>query len=417
MQDRKTQLDDELKASLQTGVDIDAQDEKSKTTHEYINNALLILSQIESSKQNHFARLRSKGNLLLDLLDENDLLNFRLANQTTYQIASRLNGPYQNKQEFITANSNVYFSKKTLKEAVRLYLTTISTTNNEAAILHKRREGVTNNAKLLALFSCGDDLLKTTRIYDPQVPHAWNINAAWALAQIHKKRPFVMLSELYDTYIFRANGKYSALTKEITSAISKALYTIGNTKMLDSEYGFKHIIYLMPSTNPKMDVYQLTVKDLLEFSDTEFTHAIEEVISQISLEAQSNKMKILAGSIIEIFKQLEDEDTSVIKLKTVAREIKVQLEYIKKSLREVNNEKITNVKLFIEHYQEQLNKSTLKFAPQLQFNDQNFLNRSRRLLTIDKIYKTVFTAFFDHIDEQIENCLVRNPSLKNNFNL
>jgi hypothetical protein len=211
--------------------------------------------------------------------------------------------PYKNKAAFVMATTGRFHEEIYLSTAWDVYSATITSFNRNPAILYKIADlsRLESSGKLnkLADKKTADGMLKSLtfclsgRLYGPGEFHAWNVNQAWLLGQIHFARAFVILSPLNSRYVMRKYHPdvFSALAKEVATVI-KAGYTVRVTE--DAE------VMLEPS----LSAYQnnMTIFDL-DLSEEEIKSAILSV--NTAIEAYCLSVKASLSPLIQKLQETE----------------------------------------------------------------------------------------------------------------
>ena len=168
------------------------------------------------------------GMLLLPYLTESDQLRWRSTSRF-YRAAlqNKQVAPWQTKAQFcmaITGNFNVnkWDWGGTLNDSWTYYCKIISDDDNQPALIHKisahDKDNYSTESERYRMKSNG-------RIYDPGFTHNWAYNAIWMLANIHKGRSFLVISELEERYLIRqSSSSSSAFAREMAAAM-QAKYT------------------------------------------------------------------------------------------------------------------------------------------------------------------------------------------------
>jgi hypothetical protein len=182
--------------------------------------------------------------------------------------------PYPTQAAFDAANGDYYRLDNAREKAWNVYSAARFSTSDKAAILYKNTDlhGGRFPQKLIDDLRAGEDLVATGRLYSSAAYHCWPVNAAWVLAQIHKGREFVMLSDFSGTNAMRTHDQkvYSALTKEVACAF-KAGYVISRIDYKSST----SLVYLSP-TAASVNANQFGIHDLL-VTDSECKEAVQKV--------------------------------------------------------------------------------------------------------------------------------------------
>lgn len=178
--------------------------------------------------------------MVLNYMNEQDILQLRQVDQALSKLISAATPiPYQNKQGFLVSNTGTYREKNLANAAWQVYSTTMSSPSKLPAVLYALDEGNYLESAVFPQISNGEDLHTTGRRYQPS-EHRWDVNAAWVLAQIHKERSCLIVSDYPGiNHSYRKGGDYSALTKEI-SFVQKAEYVV-----LHMTFNYNRLIYLL----------------------------------------------------------------------------------------------------------------------------------------------------------------------------
>lgn len=284
----------------------------SVNTLEYLRNHIankkLLLNNLETicvtptSSTQVSRKRKTRGSLLLDFLDDKSLLSLRLASKANREFVSQIQGPYASAYEFIAANSGIYSSSAELRDVMASYFTTINSTSSHPAVLYKMREHSFGLSPLYEFSeSYGENLVDTGRKYTPK-KHTWNINAAWVLAQLHKGRDFVFLSDLVDPYVKRqdGSGSYSALTKEVACVIIKAGYRTS----VETSNPTQSTFFLRKPFKNNNQLCQFKIKDFLELKNEECEQAVSLVQSHLREDVEATKTRV--DCIIKYFMSIHD---------------------------------------------------------------------------------------------------------------
>ncbi|OGT65166.1 MAG: hypothetical protein A3J38_01195 [Gammaproteobacteria bacterium RIFCSPHIGHO2_12_FULL_45_9] len=199
--------------------------------------------------------------ILNPYLDNHTKLSLRKVSKCAHSaLGTSEKPPYTSKVSFTVACAFMFSNAQYYNTAWYLYNKTCSSKSLNPAILYKLRDKTFDKK---TKFECGEFFMNECREYTPWENHNWDVNRIWILAQIHKGRSFVLLSELQPDYIFRKfSYTYSAYAKEISIAI-KAGYTIST-----NPDGF---IILTPTANSSScgaEVTDLTGEEVVSALDS-----------------------------------------------------------------------------------------------------------------------------------------------------
>lgn len=140
--------------------------------------------------------------------------------------------------------------------------------------LRDKRDGVITKQELLN-FKRGEKISAVCRLYRPRL-HSWTQNLCWLLGLVHKKRSFIVFSNINKENIYRINKvtQHSAFAREIASLI-KAGYKI------NLHSGFLDRISLFPETGKDylLDLMQLNM------ATDKIDEAIQKVVDRADMIA------------------------------------------------------------------------------------------------------------------------------------
>lgn len=213
--------------------------------------------------------------LVASYLEKKDCLLLRcVCRDLKHLLQTVFKGPHLTKTEFTIATSGFFKDKGNHHSAWVVYYMTIRSTSLGPTILYKLKDLLIltlNNS--LQRFGGSDYLDFNGQKYNAD-KHAWNINLSWVLAQIHAKRPFVILSDIYqNSNIFHSSGKFSAFAKEIGAAY-KAGYRIDSIEKVFTLDGGDH--FEITLTSAQNNLHHLTMNDINP-TDREIHIAINEM--------------------------------------------------------------------------------------------------------------------------------------------
>lgn len=320
-------------------------------------------ARLDSSVTKARVQRNTRGALLLDYLDDSSLFSLRLVSKASREFVSHIQGPYASPHEFVAASTGIYLTADELKDAIAVYFKTMRSTSFHPAILYKMREHSFGVEGADFAEKHEEDLTATGRKYTPH-KHHWKINAAWVLAQIHKGRDFVFLSDLVDPYVKRSkNGKYSALTNEIVAAINKGNYQMSVAALNATSSSF----FLRRPVGSNNQLYRLKVKDFLNFKNEEYTHAISLV--QADLEEHSGRTREWVDKIIQSFTRLNDSHCIETFELIDYLEVGANLDYLSSYLSLFSHKGKSLPQSFLNYYDERRTSSNLQqVLPEIQLN-------------------------------------------------
>ena len=181
------------------------------------------------SENSHInSQIASTTAILMNYLPIADQLSWRTtcrANREAVQKAQR--GPYRSKPAFAMAVTGLFYARTTtlLAKAWRYYARIIRSESMKPAMLYRLGERRRRNPRFtqkLIHFKAGENIEQQTRVYQPlYYDHFWSYNLVWMLAQIHKGRAFVVLSDITSENL-KSKSKWfapSAFAKEIVTAL------------------------------------------------------------------------------------------------------------------------------------------------------------------------------------------------------
>lgn len=125
--------------------------------------------------------------------------------------------PYTSKQSFLLAMSRLFSEQAHFDMAWTLYQRTLNSSSQKAAAFFKQKDWARlfKSGKIND-FAQDEHLANTGRLYCPLDAHVWPVNQVWLLAQYHKQRPIVILSELNEEVkLSNQPLKYSAFACEV----------------------------------------------------------------------------------------------------------------------------------------------------------------------------------------------------------
>ncbi len=132
-------------------------------------------------------------------------------------LAHHTYAPYLNKQSFLLAMSRLFSEQAHFEMAWTLYQRTLNSPSQKAAAFFKQKDWARlfKSGKIND-FAENEHLAQTGRLYCPLDAHVWSVNQVWLLAQYHKQRPIVLLSELNEEVkLSNQPLKYSAFACEV----------------------------------------------------------------------------------------------------------------------------------------------------------------------------------------------------------
>lgn len=175
---------------------------------------------------------------LFRCLEDREKLALRATHRAA-QAALKANTPipYQTNADFCIAVSGFFFDQTIWMDAYACYMKTKLSHSVNPAILYKLGEV---KMAIREIEADQQECLKLSgRQYDPR-EHTWRTNQVWMMAQIHKGRSFIVLSDATRQHVYRrTKGKddeVSAFGREIAIAI-KAGYTIDPSTYVTSHAG------------------------------------------------------------------------------------------------------------------------------------------------------------------------------------
>lgn len=163
------------------------------------------------------------GMFLLPYLSESDQLKWRSTSRFYREALQNMQAaPWRTKAQFcmaVTGNFENHWYM--LNQSWKYYCRIIADADQQPAIIHKLRAW---DSLSYGTESERDSMRSSGRLYSPSI-HNWAFNAIWMLANIHKGRSFLVISEMMEEYRRRSFGtSSSAFAREIAAAM-QAKYT------------------------------------------------------------------------------------------------------------------------------------------------------------------------------------------------
>lgn len=315
-------------------------------------------------KENNDNNLLEQPNfveLFFNCLDSKTKLVYRCVNKKT-QAAVRQNvvGPYRSKKKFLLASSGLFSEKKYFDTAWKNYSKTIKSNSERPALLYRMKDwdNIIKNRELDAHLE-PESFSISGRIYSPEENHKWIVNQFWLLAQFHKARSFILLSE------FNAEVKINAATftsfgKEVGCAF-KMGYQVSQLMGYQVE---------ISPTNP-FNQHKIRINDLTVATD-DILGAVEKInfifeqdicALRVVNELESIKQKLTNYLLADLQALKEDEVKQTKEIDEIINDVNCSAQFLMSFRKHLAGKQSYSAKLFSEKLhldKDFLNKSNVE---------------------------------------------------------